>query len=290
MHHQNNQPAENAAPRVTIISVCYNSAAILPEMLASLPPGVPVILVDNNSADGAELRRIAEAAKARLISLEANFGFGVACNHGAAGADTEFLLFLNPDARLAPTALAELTSAADKHPEAAAFGPMIEDARGRPSFKRSSVLLPRKEWPPRRTPQSDTEIPALSGAAFFVRKQAFDAVDGFDPKIFLYHEDDDLSLRLRAECGRLMLVPAARVLHHGGASSPRSAETAAMKARLLGQSRLYATRKHKRPFAYAHALASASAQLCSPLLWFSHRKRAKQIAFWRAIWAGRKQA
>ena len=57
------------------------------------------------------------------------------------------------------------------------------------------------------------EVGYLSGACFAVRREAFDAVGGFDASYFLYHEDLDLSLRLRLAGGRLGVEPDARVEH-----------------------------------------------------------------------------
>ena len=74
-------------PRTTLIVVAYNSAAVLPQMLASVPPGVPVIVVDNASSDGSA--EIAEVAGAQVIRLAKNAGFGPGCNRGAAAASTE---------------------------------------------------------------------------------------------------------------------------------------------------------------------------------------------------------
>lgn len=272
-----------AAGRVTVISVCYNSTAVVPAMLASIPEGVAVVLVDNASADGAALAGLAAARGARLIRNAANRGFGTACNQGAAEAGTEFLLFLNPDAALASGALDALVAAAARYPRAAAMNPRIEAAGGRPYFKRGSVLLPRGARLPRGWPEADREVPVLSGAALFVRRADFEAVAGFDPAIFLYHEDDDLSLRLKAERGPLMFIRAALVRHQGGQSTIRSPETAALKAWHMGRSRVYAARKHRRPLAATRALGSALLQIASPLALASPRKRAKQWAFLRGV-------
>ncbi|MEP4249921.1 glycosyltransferase family 2 protein [Tateyamaria sp.] len=44
---------------VTIVTVCHNSLAVLPAMLASIPKGTPVVLVDNASSDTAALQKLA---------------------------------------------------------------------------------------------------------------------------------------------------------------------------------------------------------------------------------------
>jgi GT2 family glycosyltransferase len=276
-----------AAPSVTVISVAFNSAAVLPAMLGSIPEGVPVVLVDNASADGAALDALAAEHGARLIRNAENRGFGAACNQGAAGASTEFLLFLNPDAALGPGALDALAAAAARHPEAVAFNPRIEEADGSAYFKRQSVILPRNSRMPRGWPADDRAVPVLSGAALFVRREAFEAVGGFDEAIFLYHEDDDLSLRL-AERGALMFIRDALVRHQGGRSTVRSPEVAALKAWHMGRSRVYAARKHGRPAAFARALAAALLQAARPDALILKRKRAKQRAFLRGVLSARR--
>ncbi len=268
--------------RTTVVSVCFRSGAVLPAMLASLPPATPVVLVDNAGCDATAA--IAAAAGARLLRNERNLGFGVACNQGAALAGTEFLLFLNPDAALGPGAIAALEAAADAHADAVAFNPRIADARGRPAFKRASPLLRTRLA--RGWPAAPRVVPVLSGAAFFVRRAAFERLGGFDPAIFLYHEDDDLSLRL-ARLGALRFVPDALATHQGGRSSARTAEVAALKAWHMGRSRVHAMRKHGRRAAFARSLAVALWQLASPAVLVSARKRAKQRAFLAGIWSMR---
>lgn len=272
--------------RTTIISVCHNSLAVLPAMLASVPAGVPVILVDNASEDTESVRKLAETAGARVIHNAENRGFGVACNIGAAEAVTEFVLFLNPDATLETGCLQALEAAMDRFPKASALNPRIIEGDGRPYFKRRSVLLPRREHMPRGWPLSDREVTVLSGAALMVRRADFEAVGGFDPKIFLYHEDDDLSLRLRAERGPLMFIRAAAIRHAGGSSSPRSAEMAAFKAWHMGRSRIYAARKHGLRWGGFVAAIGGIAQMALPWNFLSRRQLHKRVGFIRGIFAG----
>ena len=128
--------------RVTVISVCFNSMAVLPAMLASLPEGTSAVIVDNASTDPSAVAEVAASHCAKLIRNTDNKGFGIACNQGAAEALTEFLLFLNPDASLGPGALEALVAAAIRHPDAVAMNPRIEEADGSPDFKRGSALRP----------------------------------------------------------------------------------------------------------------------------------------------------
>ncbi|MFW8593618.1 glycosyltransferase family 2 protein [Cribrihabitans neustonicus] len=271
--------------RVTIITVTYNSAAVVQGLLRSIPSGVPCILVDNASADVEAVRVLAREHGAGFIANAENAGFGRACNQGAAQADTEFLFFVNPDAELFEDTLDELLSAAGAHPEASAFNTRVLKGDGSLFFKRRSKLIPRSLWLARDAAQRDGEVPVLSGGALMVRRDAFERVGGFDPNIFLFHEDDDLSLRLKRDCGPLRYVHGARVRHLLGHATERSARTAALKAWYMGQSRVYAARKHGQRLGYLRALAEAVVQLISPLSLLSARKRAKAWYYLRAVFS-----
>jgi GT2 family glycosyltransferase len=264
--------------QVTVVTVSFNSEAVLPSMLSSIPPGTPVVIVDNASRDQARLHQLADQHSARLVALDRNLGFGVACNAGADLAATEFLLFLNPDAILRPGAIGALLDAARRHPEASAFNPRITHEDGSLHFKRRSNLLPRGEWLSRKGLAQEGELPVLVGSAIFVSKRNFDQVGGFDPNIFLYYEDDDLSLRLRREVGPLFYVPQAEVMHAGGVSSSRSVEVARIKGHHLGRSRIYACVKHGVRWGRSKALVDAVLGAMSPLVVFSARKRTKEWA------------
>ena len=58
------------ASRVSIVSVCFNSTAVLKAMLDSLPEACQVILSDNGSSDAGELAALAAAAGAELVANE----------------------------------------------------------------------------------------------------------------------------------------------------------------------------------------------------------------------------
>ena len=270
--------------RIGIVSVCYNSMSVLPDMLASIPKNIPVILVSNagENADSS-LAKLAESHNATLIVNKVNKGFGIACNQGADILKTELLLFLNPDAVLKPNALDALLTAVDLFPDAVAFNPRMISSSGIPFFKRRSPLLPRSKNMARGWPKTDCEVTILSGAALLVRRSIFEKVGGFDPTIFLYHEDDDLALRLCKNYGKLYFVRDALVMHMQGNSSERSPEIAANKAWHMGRSRVYATNKHDRPMPFFNSLILALIQVLSVQVLFSRRKRAKQIAYLRGV-------
>ncbi len=261
---------------ITVISVCYKSDAVIEQMIASIPAETPIILVDNGKTN--KFPFFPAERHIHIETLERNEGFGVGCNAGAAAATTPWLLFLNPDAKIHSGALEQLLSAAHRYRTASAFNPRIENSDGSSYFKRRSWLLSRNRYMPKGWPPADCAIPVLSGAAIFVSRELFLKVGGFDPRIFLYHEDDDLSLRL-AELGPLMFVRDSVVTHANGNSSVRSPEVARFKAFHMARSRIYTGRKHQRPFPFLSTLVQALLLLFSPLVLVSARRRAKAVGF-----------
>jgi N-acetylglucosaminyl-diphospho-decaprenol L-rhamnosyltransferase len=264
---------------LTIIIVCYNSSSILPDLLVSLPKDVAVTLVNNSPDD--RLDHLASDL-VQVITSDRNVGFGVGCNLGASNVSTRYILFLNPDTRLQAGAIDALMQSAENHPDASAFNPVLTDSDGKLRNKRRSVLLPLGHRLSAQAVQCDGVVPVLTGAALLVRADAFFQVGGFDSAIFLYHEDDDLSIRLEA-FGPLRVVGSAKVKHEGGHGSGDRIASASIKAFHMGQSRVYAMRKHNRPMPLLRSLGRATLQLLSPATWISRRKRTKQVNFLRGI-------
>ena len=134
-----------------------------------------------------------------------------------------------------------------------------------------------------KNPKVLSEIPVMGGAAIFLKKTIFSKVGGFDENIFLYHEDDDLSLRLKNTVGPLMYCPQANVIHEGGNSSLRNPKTAMLKGFHMGKSRVYAMKKYKINNYKVKCLLFAIIQLMSIEMLFSKRKRAKYLAFFKGV-------
>ena len=268
---------------VTIVTVTYNSMAVLPNMLKSIPKATAIVIVDNASEDIAELKHLVKNLNVTLILNEKNNGFAKACNQGAAIVKTEFIFFLNPDTKIENNTLIELEKAAKDNPNALAMNPKIVKSNGKPYFKRRSHLLDRANWMSRGWPIGNCWVNILSGAAFFIRAQAFYAVGGWDKNFFLYHEEDDLCLRIKELGGDLLFVHEAKVQHIRGGSSPPSKAGLYFKGWHMGRSRVYATKKHNRPFPQSTALAESILQICSPLSIISSRKRNKNWGYIKGV-------
>lgn len=120
----------------------------------------------------------------------------------------------------------------------------------------------------------------LVGSAIFCRRTVFEEIGGFDPAIFMYHEDDDLSFRLRAH-GPLMYCHTAQVVHLSGHGSPRLPATAAFKAYHSARSRAYVLGKYGHPRPKLNTLIAAILRVLGPDTLFIKRRRAKNLGYLR---------
>lgn len=210
--------------RLSVVVVTFNSAEVLPATLAALAQeiqeGDEVVVVDNASSD--ESLAIARRVVPEAIVIEngTNAGFPAACNQGAHAASGELLVFLNPDAVPQPGWGAAIRQPATRDRGWAAWQALITTDDGQKvNTAGNEVHFTGLAWAGQSGTAIDTadvtrrEVPCLSGACFAVLTSAFRSVGGFADNFFLYHEDLDLSLRLRLAGHRIGLEPDARVDH-----------------------------------------------------------------------------
>lgn len=263
--------------KISIISVAYNSADALYSMLNTLPKGQEIIVVDNGSDDG--FRDAATELGVKLLVPGKNLGFGAACNLGAAAATGDFFLFLNPDTECYPDTLQQFLEGAIRNPHASAFGAVCENENGVSRYRRYNNLTPHEKRDSRPNPQIDTEVQMLVGAAFMVRRGAFQSIGGFDPHIFLYFEDDDICLRLRKEVSPIVYLPKARVIHAGDSSSPYSDRGNMIKGYHWQRAQVYGLQKHGVKFARTKTFLYALKAVLS--------RRSLRYRCWRNLSYGR---
>lgn len=232
---------------MTVVTVTHYSERVIGECLRSLPADLPVVVTDNGSRDGT--RAIIQAApQATLIANDVGVGFGNAANQGLARTDSEFVLMVNPDAKLRPGCLERLLAAAERYPEAAVLAPALRKPGGDWEVSHDVDMFQRAAMPSRRVdpePEGDLCAGYVSGAAMLVRRRALQDVPGFDPAIYLYYEDDDFCIRLQRAGWRLIRVNDAIVDHVGGGSIKRTWDKHWEKFWHIAWSRLYIEKKYR---------------------------------------------
>jgi GT2 family glycosyltransferase len=232
---------------LSIIIVNWNAGQQLVDAVTSIAQYqhnlvLSVVIVDNASTDDS-LARV-EALKGlrfklKIIRNAENRGFGAACNQGAALSRSEYLLFLNPDARLFENSLSiplafmkrpenvdvgiagiqlvdennKITRSCSRFPT---VGTILAQALGinrLPSLRHLSQAM--SEWGHDSTQQVDQ----VMGAFFLIRNSAFVFLNGFDERFFVYFEEVDLSLRAKQRGWSSVYLAQAQAYHKGGGVS-----------------------------------------------------------------------
>lgn len=234
--------------KLAVVTVTYSPGEHLEHFLDTLADATvenpQVIMADNGSTDGAPEAAEAAHDHVRLLRTGGNIGYGGAINRAVAeiDPDIEFVVVVNPDVRWSPGAIDELLAAAARWPRAGALGPMVREPDGSmyPSARRVPDLIsgaghavlgsvwPSNPWTQRYLQENETitERPAgwLSGSCLLLRRVAFDSIDGFDSRYFMYMEDVDLGDRLGKAGWLNVFVPSAEVTHAKGHAAGRHPE------------------------------------------------------------------
>ena len=242
---------------IAIVTVTFSPGEHLGAFVRSIPlaseVGAHVMIVDNGSTDGAPEAVAAEdyGFPLELKHSGGNVGYGAGMNIGVAALreakdagkiNGEYLLISNPDVVFTPGAIDRMIEVAENNPRAGAVGPLIREADG--SIYPSARSIPRlstgighallgpiwksNPWTKRYLADQDMERQRdagwLSGSCLLMRWDAFDSVNGFDERYFMYMEDVDLGDRLAKAGWRNIYTPAAEISHAQGHSAKKHPE------------------------------------------------------------------
>jgi N-acetylglucosaminyl-diphospho-decaprenol L-rhamnosyltransferase len=269
-------------PSISIITINWNSGHQLRECLEAIVKCDrceftldKVIIVDNastdRSLDGLEQLDL----PLQIIRNTQNQGFGAACNQGAAVSNADYLLFLNPDTRVAADSIDRAACFMDKSlsQKVGVVGIQLVDERGK--IQRSCARFPSPtnlwcsilgidklvkspiasymmtEWNHDNTQQVDH----VMGAFYLIRSDLFASLQGFDENFFVYFEDLDLSYRVHQSGWSSHYLADTRCFHKGGGTSEKIKATRLFYSQ---RSRILYGYKH---FNWFHATTIALATL-----------------------------
>ena len=230
---------------ITTIIINYNAGETLGRCVRAVIKSTEhsrIVIADNASKDrSAENLRnqYGDRQGVSFLFNPSNLGFGPAINAVARRADSDYILILNPDCILEPTAISQLKSAMDNDPKAGMAGPAVRDEQGK--LQRATVRRFPDPWKSLMTTtglwrlgkwiplfngveanaeiKQTTAVDAVSGACMFVRRCAFEQVGFMDEKYAMHCEDIDLMYRLAQKNWHCLYVPKACCEHLQGLSS-----------------------------------------------------------------------
>jgi GT2 family glycosyltransferase len=221
-----------ATARVGATILNYHSTTDTLAAVASLLNGdyldLAVTVVDNGEPAECDPELAAKLPpRVRYLPAGANLGYAAGNNLAIAeflSAGLDYVLIMNPDARLEPGTLSGLLAASRKVPSAGFIGPRLLDGElpgrviqsdgGRIDWARAGAPIHLNVGKPADTiADTLTEVDYVTGACVLVNRRALDEVGLIPEDYFLYFEETDLAVRA-ARRGWKSLVARSVVAHH----------------------------------------------------------------------------
>ena len=291
-------------PEVAVAIVSWNTRDLLRRCLESFATEVDsgrceVWVVDNASGDGSAEMVRSEFPWVRLEASQENLGFGPAINLVARRTNTPWIGVANADIALEPGALDALLAAAASDPGAGAIAPrlilpdgstqhsvyafptigstlVVASGAGRvvkPLGERALLLGMFDAERARR-------VPWAIAAFLLVRREAWDAIGGFDEHQWMYAEDLDIGWRLSKAGWATRYEPHARVQHESSASTDQAWGDSGKVERWQRSTYAWMLRRMGAPRTRAVAAIQIAGQLVR-LLWLEPAARIAPSRFAR---------
>jgi GT2 family glycosyltransferase len=244
---------------ISIIIVHYKAGKELVDCISSILKSrntvkFEIIVVDNDQESEIGTCLKVKFPKVQYIKNTKNVGYGGGNNLGAQYAKGEYLFFLNPDTKIFDITLDNLYNFFVKNTNVGIVSPVFLyndlnpfESQGskeltpknilfsqsflRKVFSDKNIYKNRSNWDMKK-PKS---VDAVPGAAMMISSRLFKKLGGFDEKLFLYFEENDISKRVSNLGYRLFIVPSAKIIHLVGRSTKklRSIENVYEKSRYL---------------------------------------------------------
>ncbi|HTA36252.1 MAG TPA: glycosyltransferase [Solirubrobacteraceae bacterium] len=297
-----------AAACVDVIIVSADMSEMTLECVTELddPSVADVIVLDNAFGDDERVGSAREqiAARSHVVALEQRHGFAAANNRGLQRGHARYALLLNSDVLVAAGAIDALRDALEADADAVTAGGRLVDPqtlatqaqyrpRPFPTLANFLVIVLGIEelWPgnpvTRRYHGTVHEDDATTrtvdaqpaAAALLVRRDAIDAIGGFDERFWFWFEDSDLLLRLGRR-GQILYVPSAVFRHLGGGSFSRWSKAEQIRSIHHGIVQ-YADAHFSR--ARRGVLGLAELAISLPRVVLFGRSRPDEASAWRAV-------
>lgn len=289
---------------VSIAIVSWNASAFLGPCLQSIlqdgyNSNIEIIIVDNASEDGSPDLAERDFPGVAVIRNARNVGFAKATNQAIRLSRGRYVLLLNPDTLLSPSAIPMMVRFLDQHPKAAAVGPLILNSKGEITesyapFPGLSVALRGVRIITTASyncvldsaPSEPKTVDWICGACMMIRREALDQVGLLDEGFFMYWEETDLCWRLWKQGWEVYYLPQAQIIHYGAGSSAQANDRVYLNGLLLNEwitSAHRFLRKHYPPWAWAACFAVAAisillALIVSPVIFLIFPGRRRQAS------------
>ncbi|MDG1842571.1 MAG: glycosyltransferase family 2 protein [Crocinitomicaceae bacterium] len=218
---------------ISVVILNYNGEKHLQNYLSEVvkySPEAQVVIIDNASTDNSINYIEENYPEIQLIKLEKNIGFAKGYNKGLKFVKSTYYILLNNDVRVSKNWISPLIEGMKKK-EVAGCQPKILSDRDSRYFEHAGAsggFMDTDFFPfcrgrifdsiekDKHQYNQELDVFWVSGAAFAIKAEIFNEVNGFDERFFAHMEEIDLCWRAQNLGFKFKAIPSSVVYHYGG--------------------------------------------------------------------------
>ncbi len=228
----------NIFSKLTIIIPTFYPGKIIKKCLASLPKNSDIIIVDNGN--DLELEKIIKFSNLKIKHFKlGDVGLSKSFNFGVSKSKNENILITQPDVFFEKNSIENLIKTLNLYPKTGIVAPLVYE-RGKYSkydfldlsLNKFGKLTNKSRKKNKYTiPSGNFCVEAVNATAMLFKKSFIKKINGWDEKIYTYHEDIDLCLKARKNKYQIIKSSKAIVHHIGFGSHKKENKERAEKSR-----------------------------------------------------------
>ena len=222
--------------KIAVVILNWNGAKLLEQFLPSIvsfSDEATIYVADNASTDSSIEIVKSKFPLVKIIQNDANYGFANGYNVALKNVEEDYYCLLNSDVEVTANWLTPILSTFENEKEIAIIQPKILDFKNKELFEYAGAaggFIDKYGYPFCRGRIFDTiekdlnqyddehEIFWATGACFFVRKEVYRKLNGFDGDFFAHQEEIDLCWRAFNLGYKAKYIYKSVVYHVGGAT------------------------------------------------------------------------
>ena len=222
--------------KIAVVILNWNGKKLLETFLPSVmqhSPEASIYVADNASTDDSVAFVKAHFPSITVIQNHSNLGFAGGYNESLQKVDADIYALVNSDIEVSPNWLQPIIDKFQNEPKTGIIQPKILDFKNKAYFEYAGAaggFIDQYGYPfcrgrifetiEKDTDQYDdeTDIFWASGACFFIRKEVFQELNGFDADFFAHQEEIDLCWRAFNLGHQIKYTSKSVVYHVGGAT------------------------------------------------------------------------
>jgi GT2 family glycosyltransferase len=226
--------------KIAVVILNWNGAKLLEQFLPSVVAysnEANIYVADNASTDNSIAVIKEQFPSVQIIQNEGNFGFAMGYNVALQNVEEPYYALVNSDIEVTENWLSPILTIFDNEPNTGIIQPKILDYKNKDYFEYAGAAggyIDQYGYPfcrgrifesiekDHRQYDDQTEIFWASGACFFIRKEIYRKLNGFDPDFFAHQEEIDLCWRAFNLGYSTKYTSKSVVYHVGGATLNQS--------------------------------------------------------------------